>query len=159
MKFLKPEEYLPQVNALYAQLRERLTRHLPVAEIEHIGSSAIRGALSKGDLDVLVRVAREHFSDSLEKIQQLGFSVKKDTLRTNSLCMLEAIDTNGVAIQLIEKGSEFEMFVKFRDLLNSDSRLVERYNRLKTDSVGLSAEEYRQQKSKFIRALLGLSEE
>jgi GrpB-like predicted nucleotidyltransferase (UPF0157 family) len=52
MRFLKSEEYQIKIKKIYADLSLKLSRNLPYAEIDHIGSSAIRGAVSKGDLDV-----------------------------------------------------------------------------------------------------------
>jgi GrpB-like predicted nucleotidyltransferase (UPF0157 family) len=156
MRFMKPEEYLPRANKVFSHLKNRLVAELPHSEIEQIGSSAITGALSKGDLDVLVRVAKEHFNTALSTLQNLGFTIKQDTLRTDSLCMLLVHDYDiDTAIQLIEKGSKFEMFTVFRDRLNENSALVQQYNALKNASIDLPAEEYRQKKSRFIESVLG----
>lgn len=51
----------PQVKRLHANLIPRLRRLLPGAEIEHIGATAIPGTLTKGDVDLCVRVARAGF--------------------------------------------------------------------------------------------------
>jgi GrpB-like predicted nucleotidyltransferase (UPF0157 family) len=156
MKFFKPEDYLPKVIATFQNLQEQLSRIVPNAEIEHIGASAIKGAISKGDLDLLVRVEKNDFAESLARIQTIGFKIKDGTLRTESLCMLQSITTEiDAAIQLIEKGSKFEMFILFRDRLNNDPNLVEKYNQVKIDSTGLSADEYRSRKDKFIRSVIG----
>ena len=54
---LRPESELREVvAAAFAEHRERIARRLPAAEIEHVGSTSIPGALTKGDLDLLVRV-------------------------------------------------------------------------------------------------------
>ena len=47
----------PNVQHVVAKLNASLRPLLPTAEIEHIGATAIPGALTKGDLDVMVRVA------------------------------------------------------------------------------------------------------
>lgn len=155
MKFLRPEEYLPRVESKFAMVTNRLLQAIPNLEIEHIGSSAIKGAISKGDLDILLRASKEEFANILAEIQKIGFFIKENTLRTDQLCMLETKDYKiDVAIQLIEKGSKFEMFTKFRDALNSDPQLVEQYNQLKTESSGKSPEQYRQMKSEFIETVL-----
>ena len=155
MHFLEPKDYLPTVIPIFNQLKTRVQTAIPSAEIEHIGSSAIQNAISKGDLDILVRVMKKDFEKALTTIQNLGFQIKQDTLRTDSLCMLETQGYSiNVAIQLIVKGSEFEMFILFRDRLNADPSLVEKYNELKMSSTGLSAREYRTRKSKFIESIL-----
>jgi GrpB protein len=89
MKFLPPNDYQPLALRSFERLRADLSKVLPAAEVEHIGSSAILGAISKGDLDVLVRVTRNQFPMAIKAIESLGFSIKQGTLRTESLCMLE----------------------------------------------------------------------
>lgn len=156
MKFLKPEEFLPEVLVAYQLVHARVRAVLPSAEVEHIGSSAIQGAISKGDLDMVVRVPAVSFNHALEKIQALDFYIKEGTLRTESLCML-VTEKYGldVAIQLIEKGSEFEDFIVFRDRLNANPKLVEEYNDLKRRCAGLPPDDYRAIKSEFIVRVLG----
>ena len=153
MHFLQPNEYQPQAERLYEDLKVRLSFAIPYSEIEHIGSSAIAGAISKGDLDVLVRVSKEQFADAITAIESLGFSIKVGTLKTESLHIFQG--SNNTAIQLIERGSEFEDFIKFRDRMNADSSLVEKYNRLKIICTGKPDYEYRALKSKFIETVLG----
>ncbi len=155
MHFLEPEHYVQHVDEIFRILRDRVGASLSNAAIEHIGSSAIHGAISKGDLDMLVRVSGADFETALHKIKALGFSEKAGTLRTASLCMLETAEFKiDVAIQLIEGGSEFEDFVRFRDQLNSDKGLVQKYNQLKRGCSGMKAAEYRAVKSEFIQAVL-----
>lgn len=59
-----------------------------------------------------------------------------------------------VAIHLIVEGSEFEDFVKFRDALIADFRLVEEYNKLKSQHLDSSVNKYREEKNKFISMVL-----
>ncbi len=157
MRFLEADEYGPRIETIYSELRLDLESCLPGARIEHIGSSAIAGAISKGDLDVFVGVRAADFQRSLRAIKGLQFSEKEGTLRTDSLCMLvtEKYDYD-VAVQLVVNGSEFENFLRFRDLLNSNPALVLEYNRLKRSCEGLGPDAYRREKASFIQRLLGL---
>lgn len=155
MIFLKPEEFLDNLNRIYSDLKIRVLEILPEADVDHIGSSAINGAISKGDLDILVRVQKSHIEKSIEQIKKLGFKEKQGTLRTDSLCMLFTNEfKEDVAIQLIARGSEFEDFIRFRDILNSNPKLVIEYNQLKIESEGLTADQYRLKKSLFIEQVL-----
>lgn len=157
MKFYQPSEYQSKANAVFEQVSRQLFSVLPEAKIEHVGSSAIAGAISKGDLDIFVGVVKQEFSKALTAIEKLGFQIKQETLRTESLCMLETSEYDmDVAIQLVELGSQFENFLVFRDRLNADPALIESYNSLKSESTGLSSEEYREKKSEFIRKVLSL---
>ena len=155
MKFYTAEEYLPKVLSIFEHVSRELKETLNNFELEHIGSSAIHGAISKGDLDILVKVSASSFEEALEKIKTLGFYEKQGTLRTACLCMLSTDRFNhDVAIQLIVKNSEFEMFVEFKDKLNQNPRLVDEYNLLKQNSIDLTPEDYRKKKSLFIDSVL-----
>lgn len=59
-----------------------------------------------------------------------------------------------VAIQLVENGSSFEDFIRFRDLMNARPDLVQNYNELKIRCTGLGEDDYREIKSKFIEDVL-----
>lgn len=59
------------------------------------------------------------------------------------------------ALQLVVKGSVWEGFRTFRDKLNNDMSLVERYNKLKVSYAGKCENEYRIAKSDFIRSVIG----
>ena len=90
MIFYSPSQYLPRVLEAFESVKTMVIGLIPDADIEHIGSSSITGALSKGDLDVLLRVKKPEFYETIKKLESIGFSIKEDTLRTESLCMMES---------------------------------------------------------------------
>lgn len=95
------------------------------------------------------------FESSLVTIKNLGYVEKEGTLSTPQLCMLITEKYNhDVAIQLVENGSEFEDFLKFKKILSAKPSLVEEYNELKRSSSHLNEDEYRSKKSKWVESLL-----
>jgi GrpB-like predicted nucleotidyltransferase (UPF0157 family) len=57
---ISPESELRQaVNAAFARHRAHVLDLVPDAEVAHVGSTSIPGALTKGDLDLLVRVGAD----------------------------------------------------------------------------------------------------
>jgi GrpB-like predicted nucleotidyltransferase (UPF0157 family) len=155
MNFLAPGVYQPIAWLAYHQIREQILTVLPSARIEHIGSSSMEGTVSKGDLDVFVGVAQSSFEHAIGVLQSLQFKIKENTLRTDALCAFESYEYPlDVGIQLVATGSEFECFLVFRDLINGNEDLRDRYNQLKVDATGLDPQEYRTIKSKFIESLL-----
>lgn len=153
--FLLPPQYQPRLKRLFHQVAHEIRQRLPDARVEHIGASSIPGAISKGDLDVFVGIARCQFRQSIVLLREVGFSEKRDTLRTPSLCMLESQRYScGVAVQLVENGSRFEMFLEFRDALRRDPRLVVDYNNMKRRCEGLDEDCYRAIKGTFIEGIL-----
>jgi GrpB-like predicted nucleotidyltransferase (UPF0157 family) len=155
LKFFEADEYQDKVNSIFDELSKKIKAVLPNARVEHIGSSAIEGALSKGDLDLFVGVVKNEFQVSLASIKQLGFVEKEGTLRTESLCMLVTDKFNHeVAIQLVANGSEFEDFLRFKNIMQNNPDLLSEYNQLKRDAARLSEIEYRAKKSEWIEKQL-----
>ena len=158
MKFYEAPYYQENCMKLFEKYKNKIQSILPKAKIEHIGSSSIPNAISKGDLDILIGVRVEYIESTIEKLKTLGFEEKEDTLRTNELCMLESLSTTEeVAFQVIANGSKFEFFLDFRDKLRNNPRLVTQYNELKKICVGLSPDDYRLKKARFIDYILKLN--
>jgi GrpB-like predicted nucleotidyltransferase (UPF0157 family) len=142
------------IAAAFAIHKAQLSRWLPFAEIEHIGSTAIPGALTKGDLDVLVRVVAGEFRVAEEALAGL-FARNEGTARTESFASFKDEAAHPpVGIQLVVRGSEWDLFSRFRDALNHDRRLVEEYNRLKEQFQNQSMDAYRSGKEQFIERVL-----
>jgi GrpB-like predicted nucleotidyltransferase (UPF0157 family) len=86
----------------------------------------------------------------------MGYTVKRDTLRTPELCMLQSPRQDvDLALQVIAKGSKFEFFLTFRDALRNDPSLVQKYNEVKLRHQTSEASQYREAKATFIQAVLG----
>lgn len=153
MKFLAPEVYQPKCRSRFVSLASKLSTMLPHARIEHVGASSIDGAISKGDLDIFVGVKAGNHQQTVRLLDAAGYTVKLDTHRDESLCMLEHAD-NAVALQVVANGSQYEYFITFRDVLNRDPNLVSQYNALKNRHQGANASTYRLAKSKFIQGVL-----
>ena len=117
MQFYKADEYQASCESLYRKYALEIAALLPDASIEHIGSSSIPNAVSKGDLDILVGVNGKELENAVKLLSTIGFNEKSDTLRTPELCMLENSSGEDVAFQVVANGSEFEFFVGFRDKL------------------------------------------
>ena len=155
MKFIEQSEYLPRIDAIFNELHENLLSISPNLRVEHIGSSSIPGAVSKGDLDIFIGVTQEEFNRTIQLLESIGFYEKTDTLRTESLRMMVTDSyEEDVAVQLVANGSEHESFLEFRDKLRSNPDLVSRYNQLKLNCKGLPHDNYREVKSTFIATVL-----
>jgi GrpB-like predicted nucleotidyltransferase (UPF0157 family) len=155
MKLLAPNQYQPDAERAFALIRAAVIRALPFAHVEHVGSSSIPGAISKGDIDICVSVDADRHQDATLTLEQMGYTTKPDTLRTSELCMLQSLRTDlDVALQVIAKGSKFEFFMTFRDALRNDPLLVQKYNEMKLFHSTLDVVQYRAAKIKFIEAVL-----
>ena len=154
MNFLKPEEYQSECELLFQEYRTVILDLLPGVIVEHIGSSAIPGAISKGDLDVFVGVEKSKFEVVVQKLKLLNFLESQTSLRSPELCMLDSQVEPNLALQVVALGSVYESFIEFRDILRLNPVLVAKYNNLKVSCIGMSAVDYREHKREFIEQVL-----
>lgn len=154
MKFRVTRTLPAQVQAAFHKQQRRLTRWLPRADIQHIGSTAIPGTITKGDLDIVVRVKRTDFAPAAGLLAR-HYARNTASHRSRSFASFKDDHSRpSLGIQLVVCGSATDHFVAFRDRLRADAKLVRRYNALKRRAVGLSMTEYRRRKSAFIERIL-----
>ena len=66
----EPEQY-QKMHSAFNLYRKQISALLPSAQIEHIGSSAIPNAFSKGDLDIYIEVLPDQFEFAIEQLKRL----------------------------------------------------------------------------------------
>lgn len=154
MIFLEPEQYQQRCTQLFNLYQKDVSTLLPFAKIEHIGSSAIPNAISKGDLDIYIEVMPDQFEFAIGQLKTLNFIEKQNTLRTHELCMLESLNNDEVAFQIVVTDSIFTFFLTFRNKLTESPMLVNEYNQLKLMCSHLDQDQYRTIKSDFINRVL-----
>jgi GrpB-like predicted nucleotidyltransferase (UPF0157 family) len=104
----------------------------PTADVQHIGSTAVPGCLTKGDLDVVVRVPIDQFSDS-DAVLASRFARNDGSIRSETFSAFEnASSRPHLGIQLVAINGPFDFFHLFVEALQRSPRLVEEYNALKS---------------------------
>lgn len=154
MRLFSSAELKAKSDLLFHRWKIIIESEIPCSRVEHVGSTSIVGALTKGDIDLYVEVPAGSHKDAVATLESLGFRKKQDTHRDEALCMLESMETSDLALQVVARGSVYEFFLKFRDALNADPDLLGRYNLLKESCSGVPAEEYRRRKAIYIEGVL-----
>lgn len=136
--------------------RTAVLKLVPGAEVEHVGATAVPGALTKGDVDVLVRVGEPEFPAAVEALSR-HYAIHQPHNWTPELASL--IDPYAaeppVGIQLVVRGSQADRFFgPFRDALIGSEALLAEYNELKLQLDGLDYPRYTQLKGQFIERVL-----
>lgn len=153
---LKSSEELAQVVAeILHDVRARLCKVLPNAECHHIGSTAVPGSLTKGDIDVLLRVERAGFLKAVEVLRGT-FDVKQPENWEPHFASFgsDTMYALPLGIQIVVKDSEADFFLFVRDHLISHPEALEHYNRLKVAYVDKSADEYWHAKDRFLASIV-----
>lgn len=139
-------------NAFNTQ-KERISKLIPGADIQHVGSSAIPNSLSKGDLDIQVRVSSSLFPCAVEKLSKL-YELNKGSTKTSEFRAFKDDTTSPpLGIQLTVVDSEFDFFWKFRDFLLQNDKYRFHYDNLKEKFEGKSMNGYREAKDDFFNRI------
>jgi GrpB-like predicted nucleotidyltransferase (UPF0157 family) len=151
---VREEEIRGRVAAIFARRRAQLEGLLPGARIEHVGSTAVPGSLTKGDLDICVIVEGAEFERASRALAE-RFEIHQPENWSASLASFTAPSEDGidVGVQLVPAGSPDELhFVGWRDRLRADPELRARYDELKRRHQGDGMDAYRAAKEHLIRA-------
>jgi GrpB-like predicted nucleotidyltransferase (UPF0157 family) len=152
--FLPEEHVRARVQSRFVQLRGELQAMVPGAQIEHVGSTAIPGSLTKGDLDIQVRVLAAQYAAAKERLCQLfdinagGFSAH------DAISFEDHSHVPHVGIHLTVVGGSADLQWRFRDLLLASEPLRQKYDDLKRRFEGKSMERYRDAKAEFVDRVL-----
>ena len=144
------------VEAAFGAHSARIADALPAAEIEHVGSTAIPGALTKGDLDLLVRVPAARFEAAVAALRDLYAIHQPENWTPTYASFADARSHDPpVGVQLTVAGSADDaLFAPFRDALIADPELLAQYNALKRSLDGAEYERYTAAKGSFVERVL-----
>jgi GrpB-like predicted nucleotidyltransferase (UPF0157 family) len=142
------------VDVAFALHHDELSGRLPSAEIHHVGSTAVPGSLTKGDLDIQVCVSSAQFghADCI-----LSAHYRRNVASTHTETFSSFKDDNAdppLGIQLTVTGSPDDIFCTLRDYLIQHADVNEQYNELKRQFEGAAMDDYRAAKSTFLESLL-----
>lgn len=127
---------------------------VPGAQIEHVGSTAIPGSITKGDLDVQVRVVASDYRAAEERLREL-YDVNVGGFSGNDAISFEDYsDQPHVGVHLTVVGGSADIQWRFRDLLLASEPLRQEYDDLKRRFEGKSMAKYRDSKADFVERVL-----
>ena len=118
------------------------------------------GAVTKGDVDVLVRVSSARFLMAVEALRQ-HFAVKQPANWTTGFASF-GDDTGHVlplGIQVVVMDSREDFFLYLRDYFITNRDALEQYNRLKVAHANDGGEEYWKAKDAFLGKILASKED
>ena len=150
-----PDAARVAAQALFTTVQKELATLLPAsAEILHIGATAVPGCLTKGDLDIVVRVARSDFVNA-ECVLTDRFARNSGSVHTEEFAAFEDDERSPhLGIQLTVTDSALDVFHHFVEALRGNSDLVRHYNEIKLAHRGQPMADYRAAKDIFIGQVL-----
>jgi GrpB-like predicted nucleotidyltransferase (UPF0157 family) len=150
-----PEQHFREAVArLYRDVEAELRRLLPGADIQHVGSTAIPNSLTKGDLDVQVRVAGSEYAAAKAALENI-YAVNTGGFASEDAISFEDYSRQlSLGVHLTVIGGTADIQWRFRDLLAASPDLRAEYDRLKLRFHGGSMSRYRDAKAAFVSQVL-----
>lgn len=134
--------------------KELIKKLIPNADIQHVGSSAIPNSLTKGDLDIQVRIPKNQFLKAVEALSIL-YETNDGSIKTNEFrAFKDDTITPSLGVQLTVIDSEYDFFWKFRDVLLQNTQYRLEYDELKRKFEGKAMEAYREAKDDFFSKII-----
>ena len=151
VNFVPTENVLEKVEILFFDEKEKLSVVLPYAEIEHIGATSVPGTITKGDLDINVRVNLEKFQDATKILEGI-YEINQPENWSEGYASFKD-DSRDLGIQLTVLGSPDDFFVTQREYFKVHPDKVVELNAIKKEFEGKDMDEYRKAKGVFLRQL------
>ena len=154
VSFKSSSRFKSIADKVFAEQKKRVLNVISQAEIHHIGSTAIPGSVTKGDLDVNIRVERKDLDYAIEQLKHL-YKISQPDNWTSDFASFKDEESLEIdfGVQLTVKGSKVDDFVKLKDVLVSNPRLVKEYNKMKIKYEDKDMVEYRKEKANFFQRL------
>ena len=155
MRLVRTDELAPKLREHLAIIAAQLAALLPRAEFHHIGATAIPGAVTKGDVDVLLRVDASEFPYAVDCLRQ-RFAIKQEKNWTAAFASFgdDSSFPFPLGIQLVVKESDADIFLFLHEYLSSDADRLAEYNRIKEKAAPLGADEYWKAKDRFLSLIV-----
>jgi GrpB-like predicted nucleotidyltransferase (UPF0157 family) len=149
------DDLAPQVEGILDRVFARLRVLVPDAELHHVGATAISGSLTKGDVDVLVRVSPARFQATVDALRG-QFAVKQPMNWTSDFASFG--DDTGyelpLGIQVFVRDSSGDFLLFLRDYFIANRDALADYNRLKMAHADEGPEGYWKAKDAFLAKIL-----
>jgi len=156
--FWPEPHFREKVATAFASEAAWLRTALAAAQVEHVGSTAIPGSLTKGDLDIQVRVRPVEFA-AAERLLLVRYRRNTGSTPQEGFAAFEKPgSTPPIGVQLTAIGGEVDVFWRFRDVLLLRPDLVREYDALKRWFEGKPMADYRAAKDAFFDRLRGTAE-
>jgi GrpB-like predicted nucleotidyltransferase (UPF0157 family) len=153
----------PSWSALFAKERESLHRTLGglVADIQHVGSTAVPGLPAKPILDIALAVrVLDLVPDIVEQLTRIGYIYRGDGGDDGGHLFIRESepDIRTVHLHVVEQSTtQWKNYLLFREILRDDTNVRKRYTDIKKDLAKQFCNDrkaYTAAKDEFIQGVL-----
>jgi GrpB-like predicted nucleotidyltransferase (UPF0157 family) len=139
---------------IVADLEAQLRDLLPTCQIEHIGATSFPDGVTKGDVDVNIRVSPGDFQRVIDRLRSTLPIAQPDNWTSTYASFSDASRALPVGVQVTVIGSPDDFLVPLRDLMTRDAELRSEYDRVKRNAAELGPDGYWTAKNAFLTKVL-----
>lgn len=150
VSFVPESRVRAQVMQSFEKLRITLEPVVEGGEIHHVGSTAIPGSLTKGDLDVQIRVKKTQFETVSSRLRAIYVVNEGGFTGTDAISFEHKDGDVSIGIHLTVIDGSCDLQHRFRDRLLASIPLQKEYDQLKRRFDGRSMKAYRDAKEQFV---------
>ena len=151
VELLAVEGLADDVASVVSDVRSELRVLAPEADVEHVGATSMPDGVTKGDVDVNLRVHPDRFDDVVAALST-QFAVAQPQNWTATFASFAGTCRGfPLGIQVTIKGSDDDFLVPLRDRLRADAGLRHQYDELKRASAPAGRNVYWHAKDDFLR--------
>ena len=141
------------VETAFRRHRRRIKRLVPDGSIEHVGSTVIPNCLTKGDLDIQVRVPRAAYPVAKSALLRHYEILPGGFTGRSAVSFKDDNATISVGVHLTVMGGSSDIQWRFREVFLARADLLQAYDALKRRFEGKSMATYRRAKTRFFQKL------
>lgn len=152
--FNEQSNFHDRAEKLFLKHKQIIEQLILSADVQHVGSTAIPDSLTKGDLDIQVRVPADQFPLAIQALSA-RYEINDGSDATD--CFRSYKDDAAdppLGVQLTISHSEMDFFWKFREVLNMNKSYRNKYDELKRQFHGADMVVYRKAKNDFFEWLM-----
>lgn len=147
-------ELAATADEVVAGLETLLRKLLPACLVEHIGATSMPDGVTKGDVDVNIRVSSDEFPAVVEKLRRFFPVDQPDNWTTTFASFSDSSRALRVGLQVTVLGSSDDFLVPLRDVMRSDADLRHEYDRCKRAAADLGPDGYWKAKNTFLTQVI-----
>jgi GrpB-like predicted nucleotidyltransferase (UPF0157 family)/predicted kinase len=148
-------ELVAIADEIVAELEKLLCELVPACQVEHIGATSMPDGVTKGDVDVNVRVSADDFPHAVEALRGMFRVAQPDNWTSTFASFSDPHHALPVGLQLTVIGSSDDFLVALRELMRTDAALRHEYDRRKREAASLGPDGYWAAKNALLTELRG----
>jgi GrpB-like predicted nucleotidyltransferase (UPF0157 family) len=141
-------------EAVVAELAGLLRELLSDCEIAHVGATSMPDGVTKGDIDLNIRVPADRFDETVDVLRGRFDIAQPHNWTSTYASFSDPSRALPVGLQVTVIGSADDFLVPLRDLMRADAQLRQDYDRVKRDAAALGPDGYWAAKNAFLEPIV-----